>query len=63
MRVVKIGAEFFEVLGDVSKSRVLAGEITVSIKFLDGERLLRVLDFVVRWNGHVSSEKLKTLIK
>ena len=36
MRAVKTGVELFEVAGDVSKSKVLAGEITVSIEFLDG---------------------------
>ncbi len=36
MCAVKTGVEFFEVAGEVSKSRVLAGEITVSIGLLDG---------------------------
>jgi hypothetical protein len=53
---VKTGSEYFEVEGDVSKSRVLAGEITVSIKFLGTGKSLRVLDFRRRWNGHVNSD-------
>jgi hypothetical protein len=63
VRVVKTGAEYFEVVGDVSKSRVLAGEITVSIKFLCAERSLRILDFRIRWNGHVNVDASISLRK
>jgi hypothetical protein len=61
--VVKTGFEYFEVEGDVSKSRVLAGEITVSIKFLDTGKWLRILDFRIRWNGHVNSDASISLRK
>jgi hypothetical protein len=61
--VVKTGAEYFEVVGDVSKSRVLAGEITVSIKFLGSGKSLRILDFRIRWNGHVNIDASKSLRK
>jgi hypothetical protein len=53
---VKTGVEFFEVVGDVSKSKVLAGEIIVSIKFLGAEKRLRILDLKVGWNGQVSTD-------
>jgi hypothetical protein len=61
--VVKTGAEYFEVVGDVSKSSVLAGEITVSIKFLGTEKSLRILDFGIRWNGQVNSDASRSLRK
>ncbi len=63
MCVVKTGSEYFEVEGDVSKSRVLAGEITVSIKFLGTGKLLRILDFGIRWNGHVNADASISLRK
>jgi hypothetical protein len=53
---LKIGVEDFEVVGDVSKSRVLAGEITVSIEVLSTGKSLRILDFPIRWNGHVNAD-------
>jgi hypothetical protein len=49
--VVKTGVEFFEVLGEVSKSKVFAGEITVSIELLDDLEVPKNTRFegVVEW--------------
>ena len=54
--VVKTGVEDFEVVGNVSKSKVFAGEITVSILFLGTGKWIRILDFPIRWNGHVNAD-------
>ena len=60
MCFVKTGFEFFEVVGDVSKSRVLAGDITVSINILGIEKSLRILDLRLGWNGHVRTDAAKS---